>query len=596
MSEESPGLIQASEPRPLLLCALALLIAALATGAAHALLGSIGLITHAAFFGEVSHELISPAGHRLGAWVILIPAIGALAIVALARWGTRGILGHGIPEVMEQVLANRSRISPKVALLKPLGSAISIGTGGPYGAEGPVIAMGSALGSLLGQALTLTAVERKILLCAGGAAAMTAVFGSPLAGTLLAVELLLFEFKARSLVPVMLAATLAQALRVAWGEPAAVFPLGTPVVATLHEWLPLAVIGIVAGALAAASTTAVHQAEALFAKLGGSWMWRPVLGGLIVGVIGWWQPQVFGAGYDVIEGLLGGSFPLTAVAVICASKLVAWIISLGSGTSGGTLAPMLIAGGGVGVVTAAAIGEVSAVDLSPALAALAGMIAFFAGGSRAFFASIVLGVEITQEAAVLWPLAVAATTALLTARLLSKRSIMTASVEQRGVSVPAEFDVDVFAHVRVEAVMEPRPQTVSGGMTVNGLADRIGAHDPATSHHHALLVTDDDQRLLGIITRRDLLNALAHGDGERRLFEVASATPITAFPDEDLHDVVTRMHQHDIGRLPVVSRDDARKIVGYLGRAAILSARRLRWQDEHQREPGWLTKKRNAAW
>ncbi|MGC4074957.1 MAG: chloride channel protein [Nibricoccus sp.] len=585
----------ASTPRPLLLCALALLIAALATVAAHLLLGLIGLITHLAFFGEISHTQVSPGEHALGAWVILVPAIGGVAIVALARWGTRGVLGHGIPEVMEQVLTNRSRISPKVALLKPAGSAISIGTGGPYGAEGPVIAMGSALGSLMGQALTLTATERKILLCAGGAAAMTAVFGSPLAATLLAVELLLFEFKARSLVPVMLAATFAQALRMGWGEAVAVFPIGENMSASLRDWLPLAVIGIAAGAAAVGSITAVHKAEAAFAKLGGSWMWRPVLGGVIVGVIGWWQPHVFGASYDVIGGLLGNNFPLTAVATICGCKLLAWIVSLGSGTSGGTLAPMLVVGGGVGALTGALVGRVCGVEVSPALAALAGMIAFFAGGSRAFFASIVLGAEITQQAAVLWPLAVAATTALLTARLLSGQSIMTASVEQRGVSVPAEFDVDVFAHVRVESVMESKPQTVSGMMTVNALADRIGAHDPETSHHHALLVTDDTEALIGIITRRDLLNALARGDGGRRLEEVASTNLFTAFPDEDLHDAVTRMHRHDIGRLPVVSRDNPRKVLGYLGRAAILSARRLRWQDEHHREPGWLAKRRTAS-
>jgi H+/Cl- antiporter ClcA len=490
----------------------------------------------------------------MGAWVILVPAAGAVAIVLLARWGSRGILGHGIPEVMQQVLVNRSRITPRVALLKPVGSAISIGTGGPYGAEGPVIAMGSALGSLLGQTLTLTASERKVLLCAGGAAAMTAVFGSPLAATLLAVELLLFEFKARSLVPVMLAATLAQALRVAWGEPAAVFPLSGPVAASLHDWMPLALIGVAAGAMAVCAIAAVHQAEALFARI-GSWMWRPIAGGLLVGLIGWWQPHVFGASYGVIADLLGARLPLSLVAVVCGCKLAAWVVSL---------------------------------------AALAGMVAFFAGGSRAFFASIVLAVEITQDAAVLWPVATAATTALLTARLLSRRSIMTAPVEQRGVSVPAEFDVDVFAHVKVEAVMEKAPRVISGALTVNELADMIGAHDPDTSHHHALLLSDARNDLAGIITRRDLLNALARGDGERRLDQVASTRLITAFPDEDLHDAVTRMHQHDIGRLPVVSRHDAKKLVGYLGRAAILSARRLRWEEDHQREPGWLARRRAA--
>ena len=588
---EKRSAVSASSPRPLLLCALALLIAGLATVAAHALLGLIGLITHVAFYGKVAHEQVSPAGHELGAWVILVPVAGAVAIVALARWGTRGILGHGIPEVMEQVLTNRSRISPRVALLKPVGSAISIGTGGPYGAEGPVIAMGSALGSLLGQALTLTAVERKILLCAGGAAAMTAVFGSPLAATLLAVELLLFEFKARSLVPVMLAATLAQALRVAWGEPAAVFPMGEVTAVSFSDWMPLVLIGVAAGAVAVAAIQAVHGAEALFAKLGGSWMWRPVLGAAMVGAIGWWQPQIFGAGYEEIAGLLGGNFSLSVVAVVCGCKLAAWIISLGSGTSGGTMAPMLIAGGGVGVLTGALVERVGGAGVSPGLAALAGMVAFVAGGTRAFFASIVLAVEMTQQSGVIWPVATAAGAALLTARLLSRHSIMTAPVAQRGVSVPEEFDVDVFAHVRVDAVMEAAPRTVAAEMTVNALADRIGGHDPETSHHQALLVADAEARLAGIITRRDLLNALARGDGARTLGEIATVELVTAFPDEDLHEAVTRMHRHDIGRLPVVARGDERKLVGYLGRAAILSARRLRWQAEHEREPGWLARK-----
>lgn len=573
--------------RSVWLCGLALVVSVAASAAAHLLLMLIGLITNLSFFGRVDPRLTSPATHSLGPGVVLVPVLGSLLIVLLARWGTRGILGHGIPEVMEQVLVNRSRIAPRVALLKPIGSALSIGTGGPYGAEGPVIATGSALGSLIGQTLTLTAIERKVLLSAGAAAAMTAVFGSPVAATLLAVELLLFEFKASSLVPVMLAASLAQAIRIAWMGGGAVFPLGSEIELSWQTWPTLGLIGLLAGTAAVGANTAVHGIETVLARYIRSWMLRPVLGGLTVGLIGLWQPHVFGASYDVISELMRGDAPLAAMLLICGCKLAAWIISLGSGTSGGTLAPMLIAGGGVGLLANVIAAAVGLPSISPALAALAGMIAFFAGGSHAFIASIILGVELTGRAAVLWPLATAATIAILAARMLSRHSIMTNSVVQRGVSVPVEMATDAFAHMKVSMVMEPQPPTVAPELTVRALADRIGAHDPSVSHHQALILADDARVPSGIITRRDLLEALAAGAGDRPVAEIVAHTLHTAFPDEDLNVVLARMFQRRVGRLPVVSRDSPHALVGYLGRSAILTAHSRRHTDERELEPGW---------
>ncbi len=579
--------------RLVLLAALAVPIAGFATLAAHALHLLIAAITQAMFYGRISTQWVSAAEHTRGAWVILIPALGGGVIALLARYGSKAIIGHGIPEVMQQVLVNRSRISPRVALLKPLSSAISIGTGGPYGAEGPVIAMGGAIGSLLGQAFTMTASERKTLLSTGAAAAMTAVFGTPVAATLLAVELLLFEFRVRSIVPVAIAAATAQALRFASGEVSPLFPVDVAGAweAAAPSLMTFALIGACAGALAVVVNDAVHRTERAFGRLRVHWMWCPVIGGLFVGFVGWIEPRVFGAGYEVIEHLLAGDYALSVVALVCGLKLIAWTVSLGSGTSGGTLAPMLIVGGGLGAVIAQVSGSVLPGEIAPGLAALAGMVAFFAGGSRAFFASIVLGVEITGQAQALWPVASAATASLAVAHLLSTRSFMTSPVEQRGVRVPTEFSADVFASVTVGEVMEPSPRTLSAGMTVAELADRIGSHDPEVCHHTALLVTEEDGSLAGIVTRRDVLAAVERGDANRTVREMMARELVVAFPDEALDEVVQRLHAHDIGRAPVVARDDTRRIVGYLGRAAILSARRSRWNEEHQPEPGWLTKR-----
>jgi chloride channel protein, CIC family len=578
--------------RMMLLAFLAILIAGLSTLATHVLHVLIVSITQLAFYGRFSSAWVPISGHTRGLWVIFIPALGGGIIALIARYGSRAIIGHGIPEVMQQVLANRSRISPRVAVLKPLSSAISIGTGGPYGAEGPVIATGGAIGSLVGQVLTMTATERKILLSAGAAAAMTAIFGSPVAATLLAVELLLFEFRARSIIPVAIAAASAQALRFAWGEHAALFTLRPP-----GEWnapatslVLFALIGVAAGVLAVAANSAVHRAEAVFARLPIHWMWCPVIGGLLVGLIGWQEPRVFGAGYDVIAHLLTGDFTLGVVALVCGLKLVAWVVSLGSGTSGGTLAPMLILGGGLGVLVAAGCQALSISEISPGLAALAGMVAFFAGGSRAFFASIVLGVEITQQAGVLWPVATAATTSLAMAHLLSARSLMTSPVEQRGVRVPTEFDADVFAHVTVEEVMETSPITISERMKISELADLIGSNDPEISRHHALLVVSESGALAGIITRTNVLIAVTQGELDSDVGAVMTRGLVCAHPDETLHDAVERMHLHDIGRLPVVSRANSSVLLGYLSRAAILSARRLRWQENHEHEQGWFSR------
>lgn len=561
--------------RWMFLCGGAVLLAFAASAAAWLLLGLIAWVK-------------SGADLAGGGWRILVPALGGLGVALIARYGTRAVQGHGIPEVMQQVLANRSRISPRVMLLKPLASALVIGTGGPFGAEGPVIATGGGVGSLLGQLVRTTATERKIFLGAGAAAGMTAVFGTPLAATLLAVELLLFEFRARSVLPVALAAAVAQAIRVAMGHGAAEFSLGQFAPAGAGALAGCVVIGLVCGVAALGAERLVHGIEGACARTRVPWFWWPVIGGLVVGLIGWIDPRVLGPGYADIHALLDSRVLAAGALTLGLWKLLAWSIALGSGTAGGTLAPMLVVGGAIGT-TLAGLAQAAGWPAPPlGLAALAGMVAFFAAGSRAFLASVLIGLEMTSQAGALPALLAAAVPALLVSYRLSAHSLMTAAVAHRGVSVTQELGADALAAMTVGEAMEPAPTAIDARLRVGELAARIGAHEPEVSRHEALLVGDEAGELRGVITRRDLLQAIEAGRAADEIGSLATRAPVTAHPDEMLDVALARMHAEGVGRLPVVSRENPRVAIGYLGRAALLGAARRSWADENERERGWL--------
>ena len=354
-----------ADRRLFLVSALAVLIALGAAFLAEVLVALIDLFTNVAFYGRVAFSASSPAGHGLGPWVILVPVLGGLIVGVMARFGSPAIRGHGIPEVMERILVGESRIPPRLTILKPVGTAISIGTGGPFGAEGPIIATGGALGSVLGQALRVTADERKVLLAAGAAAGMSAIFGAPISATILAVELLLFEYRARSLAPVALASAAAAAVRVALHGPAPVFPMeaiGAPNGAALAIYTA---IGVFVGALGVGITRTLYRIEDAFERLPIHWMWWPALGGVVVGVMGYITPRTLGVGYDNISGLLDGSLAGQALLVLVLCKLISWSIALGSGTAGGTLAPLFTIGGGSGVLVGTVVAAPSARPMPP---------------------------------------------------------------------------------------------------------------------------------------------------------------------------------------------------------------------------------------
>jgi chloride channel protein, CIC family len=426
--------------RTLWICLLSILIAAAAAGVARVLIGLINLCTNLSFYGTVSAHNSSPAGNHLGLWVIVIPPIGGVIVGLMARYGSAGIRGHGIPEAMERVLLHESRIPVRLTFLKPLSAAVAIGTGGPFGAEGPIIATGGALGSFLGQLAPTGADERKTLLAAGAAAGMAATFGSPVSAVLLAIELLLFEFRPRSFIPVALAAATAAALRFLLGMPYPVFEL--PALTHLSQAaLPLYVlIGALTGLASVYVTKAVYWIEDLFDHLPVHWMWWPALGAIPVGLIGYFQPRTLGVGYENISDFLCGRMGLEAIGVLAAAKFVSWAIALGSGTSGGTLAPLFTLGSGLGALLGCACAAIlPRWGVDPSVAALVGMAAMFAGASRALFASVVFAFETTLQPLGLLPLLAGCAAAYLVSSLLMANTIMTEKIVRRGVRVPTEF-------------------------------------------------------------------------------------------------------------------------------------------------------------
>jgi chloride channel protein, CIC family len=572
-----------TDRRVLLLCAFALPIGLIATAVAKLLLWLIAVITNAAFFLRFSSAPVAPENNHLGWWVIIIPVIGALVIGLMARYGSEKIRGHGIPEALEAILLGRSLISPKIAILKPVSSAISIGTGGPFGAEGPIIMTGGALGSIFAQLFHLTAAERKTLLVAGAAAGMSAVFATPIAAVLLAVELLLFEWKPRSFIPVTVAAVVASMARVPLLGPGPVFPV--PVHAALTPALLgfALVVGVVVGFGSGALTTLVYACEDLFEKLPLHWMWWPALGGVVVGVGGLIEPRVLGVGYDTIHQLMRGELLGTSLVILMLAKGIVWAVALGSGTSGGVLAPLLMIGGAIGAL----IGSATGVG-DPGLWAMVGMAGMMGGTMRAPITGMVFVLELTHDMNALPALLVGSVAALCVTVLLLRRSILTEKLARRGQHIACEYSVDVFQQARVADAMDETPPVVLVTTTVAALSDRIAQGDPALARRQGTILVDASGRLAGMVTRGDLLRVLQAGTAATTSVGAAGVTDVAVtFPDETLHEAIARMLKRSIGRLPVVARADPGKVLGYLGRADILAARVKLQEEEEERSRGF---------
>jgi chloride channel protein, CIC family len=573
-----------TDKRMVLLAALAAPIGAISALVAKGLLWLIAVITNLVYFLRFSSEPVTAAQNHLGYWAIIVPVLGALIIGLMARYGSEKIRGHGIPEALEAILLGRSLIHPKVAVLKPLSSAISIGTGGPFGAEGPIIMTGGACGSIFAQLFHLSSAERKTLLVAGAAAGMSAVFATPIAAVLLAVELLLFEWKPRSFIPVTVASIIGSVLRVPLLGSGPIFPVMPHSSLGPAELSSALLVGILAGFGSGLLTALVYRCEDFFQRLPIHWMLWPAIGALIVGIGGIIDPRVLGVGYEAIHGLMRGEILGTALVTLLLAKAVVWSVALGSGTSGGVLAPLLILGGALGAL----VGQWLPVG-DPGLYAMVGMAAMMGGTMRSPLTGMIFALELTHDLNAMPALLIGSVAALGVTVLLMRRSILTEKLARRGQHIAREYSVDLFELMRVGDVMDTDVPSVSMQMTVAELSSRIAEEDPVLSRRQGTVILDNDRKLAGIITRGDIVRALRKDpSGATPVLEAGQRDLIVTYPDEPLHDAMAKMLKHDVGRLPVVNPHMEGDVIGYLGRACIVTARARHHAEEEVRERGPL--------
>ena len=569
-------------PRMLTIAVFALGIGIISAFVALALLHLIGLCTHLFFYQRVAFTLVSPIGHHLGWGVVIVPILGGIIIGLMARYGSERIRGHGIPEAIEAILLNGSRVAPKLAILKPVSAAISIGTGGPFGAEGPIIMTGGAFGSMAAQFFRLTSTERKTLLVAGAAGGMSATFASPIAAVLLAAELLLFEWKPRSLIPVALSSVTAAVLRTYLLGIGPLFPVPVhPVFVPPQGLLFCLLAGLLAGLVSSGLTHFVYVAEDSFQRLPIHWMWWPALGGLVIGLGGLVFPEALGVGYETIGALLQNEVPGRVIAGVLIVKATMWAIALGSGTSGGVLAPLLMIGGALGGMEALVFPD-EGIGFWP----LISMGALLGGTMRVPFTSIIFTLELTHDFNILFPLFIAVMASYGFTVLVMRRSILTEKISRRGFHLSREYSVDPLEILFVREVMRTEVVALPLNAMVQELVQVVqGSH---ARGQRLYPVIADDGTFTGVLTRQELERIIADSEVadalDLQLTAFIQHEPITAYPDEPLRVVVYRMAEHGLTRLPVVDRENPSTLLGLVSLSDLLRARTRNLEEERRRE------------
>jgi H+/Cl- antiporter ClcA len=569
-----------ADHRMLILAAMATVAGTGGAFSAWALLKLIALATNLFWYGNFS---FGPAliADRAPLLVLIVPVVGGLVVGFMARFGSDKIRGHGIPEAIETILFGDSKLSLKVALLKPLSSAVSIGSGGPFGAEGPIIMTGGAIGSLFAQLFRLSAAERKTLLVAGATAGMTGIFGTPFASIMLAVELLLFEWKPRSFVPVVTAVLIALAWRPLLVGSGPLFPFAAPTPAGIEPVAISAGIGLITGLLAAFLSFLLYRLEDGFHALPIHWMWWPAIGVVVVGIGGIFDVRVLGAGYGSIQDLVNGDLVVKAVILLLVVKAIVWLVALGSGTSGGILAPLLILGGCAGFL----MGQYLPGD--PGFWAMIGMAGVMSGTMRAPMTGALFAAELTNHLSALPETIAAGAAAHAISVLVMKRSILTEKIARRGRHILREYTVDALEFLLAGQLMTPEPKTLPGTMSIPDVL-RFFAEE---AQHRSYPVVDEDGRLLGLVSRTDALKWQVENQREGQLAELLSdASTKCAYPETPCGEVADMMVESGVGRVPILD-PESRRVVGIISRQDLLKVRSAQKRGEKIR-PGMVQKVR----
>jgi H+/Cl- antiporter ClcA/CBS domain-containing protein len=551
---------------------LAAVLGAVSSVLAWALLELIALATNLFYYHRFQFNEVEPSRHHLGWWAAFMPVIGGLMVGLIARYGTTKVRGHGMPEAVEVIVFNGGRVQPRVAVLKPIATAISIGSGGPFGAEGPVIMTGGAVGSVLGQLLPVTDAERTVLMVAGASAGMAAAFSCPMSATLLAVELLLFEWRPRSLVPVAIACVTAGAVRRLLLGSGPIFPMQPTTVAMHHAaMLGALAVGLIAALVCTALSKGIHYAESWFESLPIHWMWWPAMGGVIVGLGGLVFPQSLGVGYDVIREILNGDVGWKLLAGVLIIKSTIWIVALGSETAGGILAPLLMIGGAMGL----AIGHVLT-PISPGAWAVVGMTAILASALGAPLTAAMLAVELTHNGGLMLPVLLACVTAYAISALIQPRSMLTDGLSRKGLHLSREYGVDPLETVMVREVMHTSvfalPETATRKDAVVWLAKMNQRGGEAWSHwQHIFPLVDAENHLKAILTRSQMITSAQAGDETRSLIHDGITKPVSVGPWETLRSAAEKMANLKLRSFPVM--DDDGNLAGILNIEDLLEAR-----------------------
>src|SRR5215469_17033285 len=567
----------ALEPEVVKISGYALLIGLIGGLVAEGLLQLIYFFTNLFFFGKFSFAITSPAHNQLGLWVILIPPVGGLIVGLMVHFWEPTLKGHGIPEAMEAVLFSHSRMRLRVAFLKPLATALAIGTGGPFGAEGPIIQTGAAFGSLFGQAVHLTPYYRRVLLASGAAAGMAATFSAPLAGILVAVELLLFELRARSFIPVALASVVATGVRVHFAGWQPLFPMPEyKITGTSELWL-FAVLGILMGVVGLIMIRVLSWLEDFFDHLPIPYaaIWSPVIGAVILGIIGYFCPQVLGTSYDTIRDMLNDRLTTSNLAGISFAKFWALVISLGSGTTGGVFAPSLVVGGGRGASFAILFRHIAPHLVSdPAFYALAAMGAVFGGIARAPLTSIVFLFELSHNPNAILPLIVCVMISDAVVRLCSRDSIMTVKLVKRGLIVLQDYSVPVLMRARIDQVMKKDFSLLHGDDELRKVLETFVPGEVGL-----IPVVEAEGSLIGIVEPHDLLRTETP-DHHFTMRELARKDFVLAYLGESVDQVHREMMLKNTENVVVVAPNDHRKPVGIARANDILQLRRWLMEEE----------------